>query len=194
MSNLIEKAARYFLERTRRVYVERCTKIEPFEEYLSHRYRDNCYYYSGYAFMGLKPSDFLVRGFIDLEDYKDYHHGWVEFEFEGQVYVFDSRLKDVVQKQEYYEYFNPRIDYKKTQREILAEYLNEHCAFKINDDFWQFKYFVSNVANENLSYQQMLEYDKNSGHVPSVLMLARVQISKYSGEIKRFIAYSEPSG
>lgn len=190
----VERANRYFRARTKRVYIERCTKIESFEEYLTHRYRDNCYYYSGYALMGLKPSDFLIRGFIDLDDYKDYHHGWIEFEFEGVEYVFDSRLKGVAQKQEYYEYFNPRIDYKKTQREILDEYLNEQCAFKIEDDFWQFKYFVSNAAEENLSYHQMLEYDKKNGHVPSVLMLARVQINKYNGEITRFIAYSEPSG
>ena len=50
----MEKANRYFLQRTKKVYIERCTKIESFEEYLSHRYRDNCYYYSAYALMGLK--------------------------------------------------------------------------------------------------------------------------------------------
>lgn len=190
----MEKANRYFLQRTKKVYIERCTKIESFEEYLSHRYRDNCYYYSAYALMGLKPDDFLVRGYIDLDDWKDYHHGWVEFKFEEEEYVFDSRLKEVVLKQEYYEYFNPRIEYKKTQKEILAEYLNERCASKIQDGFWQFKYIVMNTDKDDIPYREIIANDKNNGHVPSALMLARVVISKYSSEITRFIAYSEPSG
>lgn len=190
----MEKANRYFLQRTKKVYIERCTKIESFEEYLNHRYRDNCYYYSAYALMGLKPDDFLVRGYIDLDDWKDYHHGWVEFKFEEDEYVFDSRLKEVVLKKEYYEYFNPRIEYKKTQKEILDEYLNERCASKIKDGFWQFKYIVMNTDKDDIPYSEIIANDKNNGHVPSALMLARVVISKYSSEITRFIAYSEPSG
>lgn len=186
-----EKAYKYFMQRTKRVYIERCTKIESFEEYLSHRYRDNCYYYSAYALMGLKADDFLVRGYIDLDCQKDYHHGWVEFKFEENEYVFDSMLKGLVLKQEYYQYYKPRITYQKSQKDILDEYLNEKCAFKIQDGFWQFKYIVANT-DEKLPYNKILENDKNNGHIPSALMLARVVI--YSSEIIRFIAYSEPSG
>ena len=155
----IEKANRNFIQRTKKGYIERCTKIESFEEYLGHRYRDNCYYYSAYALMGLKPDDFLVRGYIDLDDWKDYHHGWVEFKFEEEEYVFDSRIKGVVLKQEYYKYFNPRIEYKKAQKEILDEYLNERCAFKIQDGFWQFKYIAMNTDKVDIPYREIIAND-----------------------------------
>ena len=108
----IEKANRYFIQRTKKVYIERCTKIESFEEYLGHRYRDNCYYYS---------------------------------------------------------------------------------AFKIQDGFWQFKYIAMNTDKDDIPYLELIANDKNNGHVPSALMLARVVINKYNSEITRFIAYSEPS-
>lgn len=192
MTELIQKAWKYFLQRTKCVYVERYTNIETFEEYLSHSYRNNCYYYSTYALMGMKPNDILVRGFIDLDDCTDYHHGWVEFEFEGKQFVFDSMLKYVVPKQEYYEHFNPRIDYKKSQKEILDEFLNERCAIKVQDGFWQFKYLAMNKYTQNISHNEILDIDRNNGYVPSALMLARIEIGKFSGEIRRFIAYVEP--
>ena len=190
----IENANRYFEQRTKKVYIESCTKIESFQEYLNHRYRDNCYYYSAYALMGLKPDDFLVRGYIDLDGWKNYHHGWVEFTFEENEYVFDSMVKGIVSKQEWYENFNPRVEYKKTQKEILDEFLNERNAFKIQDGFWQFKYIVMNTNKDDIPYHEIINNDKNNGHVPSALMLARLVISKYSSEVIRFIAYSEPSG
>ena len=168
--------------------------IESFQEYLNHRYRDNCYYYSAYALMGLKPDDFLVRGYIDLDSWKNYPHGWVEFTFEENEYVFDSMVKGIVSKQEWYENFNPRVEYKKTQKEILDEFLNERNAFKIQDGFWQFKYIVMNTNKDDIPYHEIIANDKNNGHVPSALMLARLVISKYSSEVIRFIAYSEPSG
>ena len=188
----IEKVNRYFIQMTKKVYIERCTKIESFEEYLSHRFRDNCYNYSAYALMGLKLDDFFVRGYIHLDNScKDYHHCWVEFEFEEEKYVFDSRIKGIVLKQEYYEYYNPRIEYEKTQKEILDEYLNERYAFKIQDGFWQFKYIAMNINN---LYNEIIDNDRNNGYILCTLILARVEISKFSSEIKRFIAYDEPSG
>lgn len=189
----IEKANRYFIQKTKKVYVEKCTKIETFEEYLNHRYRDNCYYYSAYALMGLNPDDFLVRGYINLDNRRNYHHGWVEFKFEENEYVFDSMSKNIVLKQKWYEDFNPRIEYKKTQKEILDEYLNEQCAFKIQEGFWQFKGIVMNTDKDDISYNAILVNDEKNGHVPSALMLARIVINKYSSEIMRFIAYSGSS-
>ena len=178
---------------TKKVYIEKCTKIESFEEYLNHRYRDACYYYSAYSLMGLKSDDFLVRGYIDLDNSKDYHHGWVEFKFDENEYVFDSKINSVIPKQEWYESLNPRIDYRKTQKKILDDYLNERYAFKIRDGFWQFKDIVMNTDKNEISYNEIIVYDKSNGYVPSALMLARVVINKYSSEITRFIAYSEPS-
>ena len=193
-SPIIGNVDQYFEQRTKKVYIETRSKIESFQEYLSHRYRDNCYYYSAYALMGLKPDDFLVRGYIDLEDYEHYHHGWVEFIFEEREYVFDSMVKGIVSKQEWYETFNPRVNYKKTQKEILDEFLNERNAIKIHNGFYQFKYIVMNIDNDAIPYSEIIAIDKKNGHVPSALMLARLVISTYSSEITRFIAYSEPSG
>lgn len=190
----IEQANRYFKERTKKVYIERGEKIETFEEYLSHRYRDNCYCYSAYALMGLKPDDFLVRGSIDLEDWKEYQHGWVEFKFKGNEYVFDSKIKGVVLKREWDKRFNPRVEYRKTQEKILSEYLKESCAFEIKEGFWQFRGIVMNTNKDNISYRDLIVNDEKNGHVPSALRLARVEINKYSGEITRFIAYAEYSG
>lgn len=75
----------YFFKEMEKVYIETGTKIESFEEYLRHRYSDECYYYSAYAIMGLTPNDYLLRGFLDLDGYKNYHHGWVEFKFDIKV-------------------------------------------------------------------------------------------------------------
>lgn len=197
--NASKRVWEYFLTRTKVVYVERCTKIESFEEYLEHRYRNNCYFYSAYALMGLKPQDFLVRGDISLKSNYvwrngGYPHGWVEFEFEGEYYVFDSMLEKPVPKQEYYDDYKPQISYKKSQKEILEEFLNERCAFRISDNFWQFKYYAINETTRKLSQQDIIDIDRHNGHVPAALMLARMQINKFTGEITRFIAYVEPSG
>lgn len=197
--NSTERVGRYFLEQIKKVYVERCIKIESFEEYLSHRYRNNCYYYSAYALMGFKPQDYLVRGTITLKDewvYKNggYRHGWVEFVFDDEEYVFDSMLETPVHKQEYYDHYKPQISYKQSQKEILDKFLNENCAIKIEDNFWQFKDCVTHVSPKELSYSEIIEYDCNNGYIPSALLLGRIQISKYTNEITRFIAYSEPSG
>ena len=51
-----------------------------------------------------------------------------------------------------------------------------------------------NTDKDDIPYHEIIANDKNNGHVPSALMVARVVISKYSSEIARFIAYSEPSG
>ena len=79
--------------------------------------------------MGLKLDDFLVRGAICFSgDFiwgnGGYLHGWVEFEFKGIEYVFDSMHKTVVLKQEWYELYKPKVDYKETKKEILDKYLN----------------------------------------------------------------------
>ena len=108
--------------------------------------------------------------------------------------MFDSKVKGIVSRQEWYEKFKPIIDYKKTQKEILQKYLNEKYAFKMVDGFWQFKYIVMDSYTEDTSYKEVYKYDKENGHIPSALMLARVVVNKFDSEIIRFIAYTEPSG
>ena len=81
-------ANRYFERRMKSIFVDRvCAKgIETFEKYLSYRYRDNCYYYSGYAIMGLNDDDYLIRGDLCISgdfiwENGGYSHGWVEFKY-----------------------------------------------------------------------------------------------------------------
>lgn len=182
---------RYFDMSTRKVFVERQYKIESFKEYLNHGFRDNCLYYSAFALMGLNSNDFLVRGFID----SNFFHGWVEFTYNKEEYVFDNLPKTkIISKREWYEKHNPRITYRKCQKEILDKYLNEKYAFKIRDDFWQFKYVVMESYTDKTPYNEVEKDDQNNGYVPSALMLARIEISKFSSAIKRFIAYTETSG
>ena len=88
--------------------------------------------------------------------------------------------------------------YKKSQKEILDKFLNENCAFKIyHDELWQFKYEVINedlIGDKGDQYDQLIKNDRDNGHIPTALMLARLEISKYSKEVSRFIAYNMPSG
>lgn len=191
MSNLLD-VQRYFKMSTGIVYVERGNQVESFQEYLGHRYQDNCYYYSAFALMGLKPEDYLVRGDIDSNNWRYYHHGWVEFSYDEQEYVFDSMLTNfLVSKEEWYQYYNPEITYKKTQEKILNEFLNEKNAFEIKKNFWQFKEYVMNLPDvESIPIKKLQAIDKENGHVPTALMLARLEMSKYSSRPTRFLAYS----
>ena len=192
----LQNANQYFKDKTSIVYVEKCTKIESFEEYLRHRYRDNCYYYSAYALMGLKPDDTVLRGYLKADGYgwdNRLHHGWVEFKYDGNEFVFDSAIMGVIPKIEWYDEFYPEVDFRKTQKEILDEYLNEKNAVEIQEGFWQFKYFAMNGNVNEKSYNEVVSYDKNNGHIPSALMLSRIVLSKYDSTIRRFIAYSESS-
>ena len=98
-------ANRYFDRRMRAIFVDRCNAkgIETFEKYLAYRYRDNCYYYSGYAIMGLKNDDYLMRGAICISGNfiwgnGGYSHGWVEFKYRGKEYVFDSMCIGILSK------------------------------------------------------------------------------------------------
>ena len=194
-NNSIGSANRYFKICTKKVYIERCHNIESFEEYLNHKFRDNQYFYSAYALMGLKPYDSLVRGYIDLIGCRNYAHGWVEFNFSENEYIFDPMIEGVVLKRDWYEYFNPKISYQKTQADILDEYLNEKNAVEIAKGFWQFKCLVMNSSySAEYSIHNYKAYDANNWFVPTSLMLSRIIIAPLTSEITRFIAYSEPSG
>lgn len=190
---LTQRANVYFAKRCSIVYVERGYKIESFSQFLQHRCRDNSYYYTFYALMGLQSNDSLVRGYINFKDWKNYNHGWVEFTYEDNEYVFDPLIKGVMPKQEWYEEFKPIVQFKKTQREILDTYLNEKYAFKIDDKFWQFKETVIDCDDDHVSYYKILENNRNNGYIPAALSYARVVLGRISPEIFRFIAYFRES-
>lgn len=196
MQNNIITPNEYFIRSTKKVYIEREYILESFKEYLEHRYGDNCYSYSFCALMGLNSNDYLVRGNIDVRGHFDYHHGWVEFKYKDNWYVFDSLIYGVTPKDKWYETYKPKIDYKKSQKEILDTFLNEKNAFKINECFWQFKYYVNNEGKDHYSPDEFEKFvrpfNKANGFIPALLMYARLQLNPYTEEIMRFIAYDEP--
>ena len=174
-------ANRYFDRRMRTVFVDRCNNakgIETFEKYLAYRYRDNCYYYSGYAIMGLKNDDYLMRGDICIPgDFiwgnGGYSHGWVEFKYIGKEYVFDSMCRGIVPKNEWYEEFKPNVKFKYSKQEIIESFNNKLQILSKNC------YKVRSSSIHDYYTVNVYECGK---------------LFMHGEKIKKFIAYDEPSG
>lgn len=173
-------ANRYFDRRMRKIFVDRCnTKgIETFKEYLAYRYRDNCYYYSGYAIMGLSDDDYLVRGELHIPgdfiwETLGYSHGWVEFKYRGKEYVFDSMCRGIVPKDEWYEEFKPNIKFKHSKMEIIESFKDKLQIVARN---------CYEIQGSNIS----------SYYTDTVYEHGRLFMR--GEKVKKFIAYDEPSG
>lgn len=125
-------------------YLHKCLKKASYQDgsmksYFDKGYRSNCYYYSTFLLLCLKPTDKLVRGNIhikrgyetvdlykDKKTYPNYKHGWVEFEFKGEWWVYDDHFKYPVKIKEYYKERYPyEINKKFTQKELI-EYIKEN--------------------------------------------------------------------
>lgn len=177
-------ANRYFSNQMEKVSVRRVdyNVTETFEEYLSHRYRNNCYNYSSFAMMGLGKDDKLVRGDICLpdDDWRwcdgGYNHGWIEFWYNGEEFIFDSRCQGIRRKDEWYKKFKPEKMVKFTQAEIL-DMLFEKGEL---EEQYSGCYKVKDMSKK-----------KDPNHKISPLTKAQIYI--IDGErIERFIAYRNP--
>ena len=173
-------ANRYFDRRMRKIFVDRCNAkgIETFKEYLAYRYRDNCYYYSGYAIIGLNNDDYLMRG--DLRISGDfifgnggYYHGWVEFKYRGKEYVFDSMCIGVVPKAKWYEEFKPNVKFKHSKMEII-------------------KGFKDKLQIITRNCYEIQGSDISSYYTDTVYEHGKLFMR--GEKVKKFIAYDEPSG
>ena len=171
-------ANQYFDRQMQTVFVDRvCDKgIETFEKYLAYRYRDNCYYYSGYAIMGMKENDYLMRGSLCIRgDFiwrnGGYSHGWIEFTYMNKEYVFDSMCGGVVSKKEWYEKFQPNVKFKHSKKEIVESFitkpLDRNCLEIQNTGIKEF-------------------------HTVSIYRHGKLLMK--NNKVKMFIAYDEPSG
>ena len=175
-----DMANRYFDRRMKVVFVDRVCGlgIETFKKYLSYRYRDNCYYYSGYAIMGLKDNDYLVRGNISLPHsvYANggYSHGWVEFMYNGQEYVFDSMCIGVVPKDEWYNHFKPDVKFKYSKKVILESILEENVQ-----DPEDKQYLIKTIG--------ITSWYTQSVYRGGILVMR-------GNKVKKFTAYDPPSG
>lgn len=176
-----EHADKYFLERMKNIFIDRGVYkiVETFEEYLNHRYKNNCYWYSATAIMGMLENDYLVRGSITLSyDWMwcdgGYEHGWVEFVFQGKEYVFDSRCKGVVLKKEWYEEFNPQNIVKFTKKQVLDSVFAPEKMTYLQDGTYQ----IAEVYEENSVCNFYNPYAKSKIHFEN-------------GKIKSFTAFRE---
>ncbi len=174
-------ANQYFLKQMENIFVDRGVYkvVENFSEYLGHRYRNNCYEYSSTAIIGMRQDDYLVRGSLTISyDWMwadgGYEHGWVEFLYNGDEYVFDSRCKGVVPKDEWYSEFNPQSIVKFTRQDIFnTVFVPENmiclgnCVYQIKDIYMEndtekifnpFRkskiYFVGEKVNKFIAYKE----------------------------------------
>lgn len=165
--SLAEAANEYFMTQMENIFVDRTVAIETFEQYLNHRYRNNCYNYSATALMGMMPTDELVRGEIRTDnswqwENGGYGHGWLEFTYQGEIFVFDSMIKGIMPKAEWYEKAQPKKIVKFTKQEILnlllvpeKVKLRSDGSYEVNDIFnYDDKDNIENPFQKAIIYMQ----------------------------------------
>ncbi|MBQ8615220.1 MAG: hypothetical protein IJ415_01470 [Clostridia bacterium] len=115
------------------------------QDYFDKHYRQNCYYYSTFILMCMKPTDRLVRGEIHLGGEHDfisktfndgkivpnYKHGWVEFEFNGKWWVYDDHYSYPIPIDRWYEMKTPYEIYKKFTQSELIDYVKANFPDKV---------------------------------------------------------------
>jgi len=110
-------------------------KNKSLSEYFDAKYIGNCYFYSTYMFLCLQENARLVRGSISLEKSQDkpnYHHGWVEFEFNGEWYVYDDHYYYPIPIDMWYKIVTPyEIDVKFTHSELI-DYICDNFKTKVD--------------------------------------------------------------
>lgn len=111
-------------------------KNRPLKDYFDMKYVGNCYYYSTYMFLCIGENAKLVRGTISLEKSEDnrpyYRHGWVEFEYNGEWFVYDDHYYYPIPIKLWHEVVSPyEVDAKFTQTELI-EYVYDNYKEKFN--------------------------------------------------------------
>lgn len=174
-------ADQYFLKKMENIFVDRGVYkvVETFSEYISHRYRNNCYEYSSTAIMGMNPNDYLVRGTLTISyDWMwadgGYEHGWVEFLHNGIEFVFDSRCKGVVLKKYWYNEFKPQNIVKFTKQDILNTVFVSPNMILLGDNVYQ----IGDTYRED---------DKNKIFNP----FRKSKVYFVGKDVKKFVAYKE---
>ena len=174
----------YFIDSTKNIYIEKTnykTNIPyliTFKEYNNREYQDNCYHYSIYSIMGLNLDDALVRGKIDVREKGciNYKHGWVEFKYNGNEYVYDS-LFGIVEKEKYYRRKSPIVEYKIIKEEIIDIFTNNKISTKKNDEYL--------VKSFDLIFDQRDKYDKTHMYLPmsesSIFLGDKKLVKKFIG-------------
>lgn len=187
-----QQANAYFMSCTEKVFIEKWNYLakkgylQTFKEYMESRYQGNCYYYSTYALMGLRSTDSVVRGKINVDengispDASTYKHGWVEFEYLGKKWVYDCLIDSIIERDLYYEHKLPIITYKATLEDVISEYTKvENCQKIIGTE-----YLIKSFA---LVYNT---FNPDNTHLASAMSNARITLDEDKKLVKKFIACS----
>ena len=191
----------YFFKQLEKIYVNRCNSlgIETFDKYLSYQYQGNCYYYSAWALMGLDNNAKVVRGRININLNKkawfnysihrqypnsNYYHGWVEFTFNGEEYVFDSMISTVVSKKWYYKNKQPVVNCKITLEEVIKMCIGDK-------DTEQIAPYTYKTGNLYMKYYK--SHEKDTTYLACPMSKAIIELEPSENKIKKFIAYDPPT-
>lgn len=79
------------------------------------------------AIVFLEDTDFIERGNLKFQQYRNYWHSWICFKFEDQEYAFDPCLQILIEKPIYYHIFE--IDVK---GKVTAKAVRDELIYRIN--------------------------------------------------------------
>ena len=187
-------ATRYFLMQTKKIYIIHLDKVMTFKELLECGYKTSCYAYSLYALLGLNEDDFLVRGEINIsKDQPNYSHGWTQFKYQDKEYIFDSLQSEIIEKEKWEKRYAPKVLYKKSQKEILDEYLTDIYSFQAKIDEYSSIYQMKSLKDIEKDFPELKNFDvlREKLEDPSLemifnyLTLARIEI--YNDEVSMAI-------
>lgn len=176
MATIFTKAQDYITERISHIYIEHEGQINAFQKYNSA----DCFKHTTLILLALKQNALLIRGYIACGDLQGLPFGWLEFQFKGQEFVFSPMLPDAIPKEDYYSFFEPRVEYKKTRKEILDEFLLEKYAVRYPNNVWQFKNNLVDLCPSNMS----------NGYLPDTLNSVKIEFIGKSKKISQIVAYS----
>lgn len=175
---ILEDENEYFTQSTKKCFISRGSGIKTFDDFLARRYRDMCYFYSEWALMGMDGEDKVIRGIQRKEgDRADcYWHGWLEYMHNDKELVFDSLVRGIVSKKDYYDYFAPEINHAFTKKEVLSRVMNDkNCSFN-----------GSIITVDKIGCGDTL----NDGLIISPMRLSKFIMSANGEKVERFIAKS----
>ena len=187
VSREIEPAHNYFHDRIRaKVLVVLNGKMR---DYFSIPAQGWCYYLSAWAVMGLDSDDLRVVGTIDetptygRKHPNDYKHAWVEFQFGGEWYVYDSSKRRVCLRDDYYDRYHPRkITSKLTQNKILRMFLkSEHVYIGKEGYDYVFK---------DLSVEEDKKQTEDDGYLLDALSRGHLYVGTFPGRPKDIKEYT----
>jgi hypothetical protein len=143
--------------------------------YQKYNTSGGCTYLSSSIILAMNQDDMLVNGNLAPESAKGYDHYWVEFYYFDEWYVLDGVLMNVYNKEQYYLVFNPIVNFKKSNEELMKDdFVRKHAELLKNpewscDDKLFFYYRGEKIEECKKRLYENIETDEN-GHIISYNM------------------------